>query len=230
MREGISTRRRIRRAAQNALVAAGHESFTESPATGESFCRFRASEPYADLEIWVYPGKHFRKNGGLVCLDLYCIHHEFNRAWGVENSSWPDGDDIWKVRVFQYRLSSKADSTEFLLKASDVKPYQIWMTQFLKGHAGPWFRQFETATGVEKYLRSEGSYYDVAAWFSHQGKRTEAQKAFGEFLSALPRQIDAQLDDAQSRGLITNGDKNLLKKASLQHEDEYRSRVAQWIG
>ena len=176
----------------------------------------------------IYPGKHFRKNGGNVYVELYCIHDDFNRAWGINTNLRPGGGEAWRARVFQYRLSTNAADVKFLLNGN-LDQYRDWLTRFLESEATTWFSQFDTSQGIELYLRKGGDLYSAAAWLSHQGKRHAAQDAFAEYLSTLPRQIDTQLDDAEQRGLISDEDKVYLRKASLQHEEDFRARVKQWV-
>ena len=226
---GASIRQRMAQVAESALRETDLTGFELAQATdSHSICRFRRHSDTSTQEILIYPGKHYRKNGGNVYVDLYCIHHDFNRTWGIDTGSWLDGDEAWRAKVFQYRLSTDAADVEFLFN-DNLDQYRDWLTRFLRSEATSWFLQFDTSQGIELYLRRECDLYGAAAWLSHQGKRHAAQDTFTEYLSTLPRQIDTQLDDAEQRGFISHEDKAYLRKASLQHEEDYRARVKQWV-
>lgn len=196
---------------------------------GHSFHRYYCRSETAEREVSVYRDKRWTKSGGKVYVELFCLPAELQIAIGGVNQSWLNLDYGRPAVHFQYRSSRGAQSTERTVESNDdAEKLAVWMVDFLVATGLPWFRSFDSNEGVTDYLEHEAFQILLARWHAHLGNREAALDAFQSYLLEYPRDIERELSEMESVGLIDAAQRASILKASIQEQAVYEREVRRW--
>jgi tetratricopeptide (TPR) repeat protein len=205
------------------------EAFSRLKVNGQELRRFYHASKALQREICFYRDKWWNKDGGVIHGELFCLVPEVQLALAACSQSLADPDYTKPFEHFQYSLSNSDVERSWQIRSlEDVKAFERSIKTWIISIALPWFEQFESQEGVLGYLERSQQWLRLARLHNHLGERAEALMRLVAWLETLPRNIEAQLDQLRDEGLLSDSERKMLTRASLQEETGYRQAVDAW--
>ncbi|WP_455204014.1 hypothetical protein [Kaarinaea lacus] len=193
--------------------------------------KYRSTTAYAELEIDIALDKYWHKSkGGKVIVDLYAFVPEIQEKIHALHQDWDEPDYSKPLYYFQYRgNASEFDPSWTVHSEQDINEFVEQVSRWLNSDGLPWFDNFNSFNTVVSFLQKENRPYALAELYAAYSDRTQALQFLFKYLSALPRDIESQLQKLCDKNLLSENDKAYLLKASIQTEQEYDKRINTWF-
>ncbi|MGW8392346.1 hypothetical protein [Pseudoduganella sp. HUAS MS19] len=209
---------------------AGASSFSKQRASGPDLRRFFHETGHAQREILYYRDKRWSASGGTLYAEICCLVPTLQQAVHGVMQSLQAPDYSIPSSHFQYALSEHEPRRAWPIHSpEDVAAFEREMADWLPSVALPWLAQFETSDGVIQFMRTKGNLVMLAIFLASLGDSEGAMQAVAAWLENLPRQIENKLRRLVRSGLIAPADESYLALASIQSEEDYRLRIAEWL-
>jgi hypothetical protein len=206
------------------------KSFSRLKVSGPELRRFFHQTEWLQRETCFYRDKWWNKEGGILHAELFCLVSEVQLALTGSPQSLDNPDYAIPFEHFQYGISTGDVERSWPIRSlDDLVDFEACIRTWLNTIALPWFEQFESMEGVIRFLERQEHWLRLALLLNALEDSLKARGYMATWLSTLPRQIESQLDELTSAGLLCTEERKELGRASLQEEGCYRAAVERWI-